>query len=174
MTLTVDVTKAPRSPMELLTLVAAVQQAHDEDEADWIEWKSARVPPRPYGPLVKTPIWTPTSGRDASDRGWEHPWAEYRFGDAGEIFLRGEDMRPLAAHRSDISLFLTEPADPQVTARWELTATNVDGRLDGELTVRVGKQPIDASRLLAGTLARLPAHLQGPWTLWPGTLQQGA
>jgi hypothetical protein len=40
MTLEVDVSRAHRRPKELRALVAGVEAARPEDEADWIEWKS--------------------------------------------------------------------------------------------------------------------------------------
>lgn len=56
-------------------------------------------------------------------------------------------------HLDDIVLIVNEPPGSVITGTWEATATNAEGRIHGDLAVKVATTPLQAGDLLASVAA---------------------
>ena len=114
-----------------------------------------RLPPPPFGPQI-TASRPPTddiywrSVIESMKPGWQHEK------------IATEQLRPKATYRQDCYFIATNP-DTVAPMRWEATAVNVDGRIEGALTAQVGGPPLFAAELLQPVLADLPDFLLQPW-----------
>jgi hypothetical protein len=116
-------------------------------------------PPPPFGPRAEDGIvtWPPKTHCV-----WDDPPRDLQYLQT-RLSIRAENLRPRATKRTVSYLVVAEDAWTEVPVGWAATATNVDGRLDGQFTVRVAGEPLSAAELLAPTLAALPDTTRGPW-----------
>jgi hypothetical protein len=116
-------------------------------------------PPEPFGPWTKAGVvrW-PLKTRFI----WDVPPRDLHYLHARRP-VQAECLRPRGAKQTASYLVVTEDAGAEIFVRWSATATNADGRLDGQFAARVADEPIYAAELLGPTLAALPDTTRGAW-----------